>query len=214
MKPTLDELGLKYGTDKSSNGHNYLKYYDMFFSPIRGKDILLLEIGTWEGASLKMWDEYFYNRKLIVGADIDEKEQYRTPSIWTIECDQSKVDHLDNVGIIHGPFDIILDDGSHDADHQILTFETMFPYVKPNGFYVIEDTLCSYDKSRWVKNADVYDRIRQMVGEINLNGKISNYEINADKRKQVAKYDNVLNNFERQIEWMAVFCGTTVIKKM
>ena len=36
-------------------------------------------------------------------------------------------------------FDIILDDGSHIVEHMILSFNTLFKYVKPGGFYIIED---------------------------------------------------------------------------
>src|SRR5262249_35514622 len=35
--------------------------------------------------------------------------------------------------------DIIVDDGSHQADHMALTFERMFPALAPGGLYVIED---------------------------------------------------------------------------
>ena len=41
-------------------------------------------------------------------------------------------------------FDVIIDDGSHLNQHQIFTFETLYPFVKDGGVYVIEDVQTSY----------------------------------------------------------------------
>jgi len=68
--PTLDELGLKYRTDKSSGGHNYLTLYERYFAPIRSERVKILEIGVLNGASLAVWEEYFPNGT-IIGADIN-----------------------------------------------------------------------------------------------------------------------------------------------
>jgi len=35
--------------------------------------------------------------------------------------------------------DIVIDDGGHQAEHQIVTFEEMFPHLSPGGVYVCED---------------------------------------------------------------------------
>jgi hypothetical protein len=41
---------------------------------------------------------------------------------------------------IPGPFDIIIDDGSHDSNHQIDSFMRLFRYgLSANGLYIIED---------------------------------------------------------------------------
>jgi demethylmacrocin O-methyltransferase len=43
-----------------------------------------------------------------------------------------------------GGFDVVIDDGSHMAEHMRRTFDIMFPHVNDNGWYIIEDTQCSY----------------------------------------------------------------------
>jgi hypothetical protein len=35
--------------------------------------------------------------------------------------------------------DIIIDDGSHRPDHQLISLVTLFPYLAADGIYVIED---------------------------------------------------------------------------
>lgn len=211
---SLDEIAIKHITDKSSNGHSYCQYYDFLLEHLRYKPINLLEIGIDKGASLLMWKDYFPHG-IIHGIDIRGGYEYleELGGIKTHIVDQSKRGELVLFAEQYpNYFDIIVCDGSHMADHDILTFETLFPYLKSGGYYVLEDTLCSYDKARWGANADVYDRIRQMVGEVSMNGKMSNSHICANKKAEAKKYD--LNYFEANIEWIFVSAGTTIIKKI
>jgi len=210
---TLHEIATACGTDKGPLGHNYTPYYDMFFAPLRDKPITLFEIGVWEGASLKMWEEYFHNAE-IVGADLHNKTIYETDRIKTIIMDQSSENHLFSAQFAYAnSTDIIIDDGSHKAEDQILSFETLFPDLRPGGMYCVEDTLCSYDKERWGKTASFIDYISKLTGDVNMNGKMSNLEICANKKQQVHKYE-ALNTFERNIEWVFVSCGLCIVKKL
>lgn len=54
---------------------------------------------------------------------------------------------MTTIGERYGPFDVIVDDGSHQASHIITTFETMFPYVTAGGMYVMEDLHTQYTKA-------------------------------------------------------------------
>ena len=38
-----------------------------------------------------------------------------------------------------GPYDLIVDDASHKAKHQVIGFDLYWPLVKPGGWYVVED---------------------------------------------------------------------------
>lgn len=40
---------------------------------------------------------------------------------------------------INNTLDIIIDDGSHNENHQVFSFMTLEKYLSPNGIYVIED---------------------------------------------------------------------------
>jgi len=44
----------------------------------------------------------------------------------------------------HGPFDIVIDDGSHLMEHQIATFKMIYPHVADAGLYICEDAFTSY----------------------------------------------------------------------
>jgi cephalosporin hydroxylase len=45
---------------------------------------------------------------------------------------------------MHGPFDIVIDDGSHVFEHQIASFEALFPLASSTAVYIVEDVHTSY----------------------------------------------------------------------
>jgi hypothetical protein len=143
----LYELGIKYGTDKVFH-HEYHDIYDFFLKQFYQSSGAILEIGIFEGNSLNMWLELFPNAH-IYGIDIDKSYMGERYSI--IKGDQSKLDDLNNVKSIisqnKGIF-FINDDGSHIPEHQLLTFNTLFPTLEEGGVYIIEDIETSY----WTKN--------------------------------------------------------------
>jgi hypothetical protein len=213
---SLDELFLFFGADKASNCHDYSKYYEMFFRPIKDEKVKLLEIGIFGGASLRAWREYFPNGE-ISGIDLRGNYEYLIEEGCkaTYIVDQSSREQVEKFNDEHNQeYSIIIDDGSHEATDQIQTFEILFKGLQPGGYYVIEDLLTSNDKSRWGRNANTYDRIRQMVGEVSMNAKGSNDCLCSNKVGEVHKYLQSLNYFEANIEWFFLSCGLLIIKKM
>ncbi len=206
---TIDELFLKYGTDKSSKGHNYSPHYDLMLAPYKDLPINLLEIGAWEGASAKAFKEYF-PKGTIFSADILYKPQYNEDRIFMVEADQSNPEDLNRLAQMQ--YDIICDDGSHEGAHQLLSFKHLFPALKPGGLYIIEDILCSYD-GRWNNPTNIMDAIRGMVGEVQMNGKVPGSHLCANKPEQVRLYGGQ-SYWEDHIEFVMVAMGICFIKKM
>lgn len=140
----LDEIGLRFGTDKASPHHDYLRIYEALFAPLRDKPLKILEIGVLNGASLRTWEAYFPNAR-IVGADIDPlARRFRSARIDVEYMDQSNLEDLARVAAKHQPFDIIIEDGSHLWDHQILSLRALFPFLRSGGFYIVEDLQTNY----------------------------------------------------------------------
>lgn len=142
---SLDAIGLRHGTDKASTHHDYLVFYDRFLRDRReNADLKLLEIGVYQGSSLRMWEEYFH-RGRVVGIDIEPDTLRYASERATVELvDQSDVVQLVDLGVRHGPFDVVVDDGSHLWNHQITALNALFPFVKPGGLYIMEDLDTSY----------------------------------------------------------------------
>lgn len=145
----LEKLAVAFGTDKHGS-HFYAQHYKAHFSKFRKKEIVLIEIGVGGysnplagGESLRMWKAFFPNAT-IYGIDIYDKSYSDEPRIKTFQGSQIDFEFLANVIAETGPPDIIIDDGSHINDHVIKTFHFMFPKLKENGVYVIEDLQTSY----------------------------------------------------------------------
>ena len=145
----LQEIGLKTGTDKSIhtyNGKSYLDIYEKHFVNIKEKVKTFVEIGVFNGKSLKMWKEYFPNAQ-IYGIDIDPRcKQFEEERIKILIGDQNDDEFLLNLKSEIGPIDILLDDGSHITSHQIKTFEILIDNLNSGGFYAIEDLRNSYEE--------------------------------------------------------------------
>ena len=210
MEQTLDQIFIKHETDKSSKSHNYSPYYEMFFAPYRNEPITLLEIGVYAGASMNAWKEYFPKAN-IYGADISYHPELNQERVFMLEADQNKVEDMQRLGALNA--DIVVEDAAHTSKLQISSFETIFPMLKSGALYVIEDLLCSYD-SRWNEGANVMDRIRQMVGEVQMNGHVDTNRLCSNKRENLERYPDKGSVFDRQIEWFFLASGIIFIKKI
>jgi len=144
----LMNLARIYKTDKWR--HLYPPIYEQWFGHLRTKDVRLLEIGVggygrvWKGGeSLRMWKKFFPHGK-ITGIDIFDKSIFQESRIRIYQGDQSDKQFLHDISRKEGPFDIVVDDGSHLQSHIITSFEALFPLMPAGGTYVIEDTQTSY----------------------------------------------------------------------
>ncbi|MDB5403517.1 MAG: hypothetical protein JWQ55_5535 [Rhodopila sp.] len=138
MENSLDAYGILNGTDKSSLNHDYLRHYERILEPFRSEPITLLEIGIFHGASLNMWSSYL-EKALVVGVDIrPECAQYAGGRREVEIGSQADKEYLADLGRRRQPH-VIVDDGSHQADHVILTFRTLYPHLRPGGIYIVED---------------------------------------------------------------------------
>jgi hypothetical protein len=149
-RPTLDELAIRHGTDKSSQLNAFTEKYAPYLEPRRDEDLTLLEIGIHRGASLRMWHDYF-PRALVIGLDIVAAApslEDLAPAVRTARADQSDPAQLRQLGEAllaeRGGLDLVIDDGSHLCSHQIVSFKSLFPFVKPGGIYFVEDVTTSY----------------------------------------------------------------------
>ena len=153
----LDFISKKYNLDKNiaSGCHNYIPGYTSLFQYIRYNVRNMLEIGIGSieneqmthvvnlgyktGNSLKCWSEYFLNSK-IYGIDIYHHSELNTNKITTFVADQSNGWELQKViNNINCELDVIIDDGSHNGEHQVFSFIFLNKFLSKNGIYIIED---------------------------------------------------------------------------
>ena len=181
----LNSLAKIYKTDKYS--HAYPPVYQQWFEHLRMKPVRLLEIGVGGyaithagGASLRMWKKYFPYGK-ITGIDIYDKTDFEEERIRIYQGDQTDKQFLSDISDKEGPFDIIIDDGSHLQSHIITSFEALFPLMPTGGIYVIEDTQTSY----WLK----YEGSTREMDTVNSAMNYFIQRIHAVNRKEWKKED-------------------------
>jgi demethylmacrocin O-methyltransferase len=145
----LGALSVAYGSDKWASFHWYTAHYQKEFAAYRDQPVRLLEIGIGGfdgelgGPSLKMWKQFFH-RGAIFGLDLFDKSALNQPRLTALVGDQGNAEALVAIAEEHGPFDIVIDDGSHENEHVRTSFDALFPYVRSGGLYVIEDLQTSY----------------------------------------------------------------------
>jgi hypothetical protein len=147
--PSLRQLAIAHGTDKEG-AHHYTAHYERHLGHLRDRPITLLEIGIGGyddpasgGGSLRMWKAYF-PRARIIGVDLHDKHLLAEDRIEIVQGDQGDPAFLEHLGATRGPFDVVIDDGSHINAHVIATFTALFPHMAPDGIYAIEDLQTSY----------------------------------------------------------------------
>ncbi len=130
----------QYKTDKFESGlmHEYINV----LQGLRYQPIKLLEIGVAEGGSVNYFSDYFQHPDAeIIG--MDYQKPLHNPgfreNINFIVGDQNDPVRLNEIGTKHGPFDIIIDDGAHTLKETRHTYDCLFQYVKPGGYFIVED---------------------------------------------------------------------------
>ncbi|MEZ5346340.1 MAG: glycosyltransferase [Pyrinomonadaceae bacterium] len=124
---------------------HYLEIYDRHFSRFRNKEINVLEIGVYYGGSLQMWKEYFGPKANIYGIDINpECKNYEEENVRVMIGSQADPEFLLKITETIPKVDILIDDGGHLMNEQIITFEELFDHIQPDGVYLCEDLHTSY----------------------------------------------------------------------
>lgn len=137
---SLNEIGIKYNTDKSSEHHDYCKVYEQYLTPIRNASFTLLElgIGGYEfpekgGNSARMWREWLPNARIITTDN--RPKSFTIPGVEILQLSQTET---------FIPADVIIDDASHHNELTIESFKNLWPLLSKGGLYFIEDVHTSY----------------------------------------------------------------------
>jgi hypothetical protein len=146
----LNTLAARFDSDKWGLWHWFTPHYETHFRRLRDEPVRILEIGIGGydnpdagGGSLKIWRDYF-RRGHVFGLDVFAKHGLDEDRITTIQGSQNDPDFLRALAARHGPFDIVIDDGSHVNEHVLTSFHALFPHVRTGGFYVVEDLWTAY----------------------------------------------------------------------
>lgn len=176
----MDKLAEDYGTDKGGRKrhsafdwepHNYSQLYSMLYEHRREAVMCVFECGIGtrnqdvygnmgpranEGASLKVWRDYFPNAE-VIGVDIDEKCLFTDERIATFQLDQTNLSAIRKLErTLNRDFDLVVDDGLHLFEAGVTLFSGLRHRLRKGAYYVVEDVhakdLLKYQE--WYEKSD------------------------------------------------------------
>jgi hypothetical protein len=206
---TLDTLALRHGVDKSSHVHDYVRAYERHLGGWRHAPLALLEIGIGDGASLRMWRDYFPFAK-IYGLDVKEC-RVAGEGIRTFQGHQADDNVLERMLGVTDRLAVIIDDGSHLWADQIASFKKLFPHLTGEGYYVIEDLHTSYWDAYKSGDQPTLSFLRNLVDDLNLHGRSGYGKLWNDPEYHSLRLG--LNVYERMIESITFYKSIAFVQK-
>ena len=180
----VEKLMFRSGSTKGTAGGKGAHYHNLYAeisAPYRHVNGLkVCEIGVDTGGSMNFWLHLFPDAASVDGLRYGRSDADLLPcqassscnKLKIVDADQSRLSSLEyfvkeTLGSLARPsllsdekgwentgWDFIVDDGSHVPTHMLLTFQTLWPYLRPGGVYVFQDVGFSYTDS---PTAAVYD---------------------------------------------------------
>lgn len=157
---TLSQIFDKYRVNEEAGHadkgsiHSYIEPYEQLLATYRN-GCTILEVGIAQGWSVKMWNDYFHNSRIIgndisIVFDVNETKPVNNNTIEYIQHDATKQSFLETIS--NTTFDIIIDDGSHMEQDQFDTFNMLKHRMNKGGLYIIEDILAlDMNKHKFLK---------------------------------------------------------------
>lgn len=142
---SLEQLFDKHGSDKANNGHGH-RYHEAYEQLVPKDTKMLVELGLgshigFDGSwgSPRAWLEWLNKGCTYVGFDIVEPPADIKKQMTFVHGDCGNKKDLERLAKVIDGCDVIIDDASHIAEHQRLSFEVLWPALKPGGCYIVED---------------------------------------------------------------------------
>ncbi len=150
---------------------HYLPIYERHLERFAGRSLILYEIGVSGGGSLQLWKKYFGPYASIVGIDIDPAcASMEERQISVRIGDQADTAFLADVVAEFGPPDVVIDDGSHMPGDLWASFAFLYPLMRRDGLYLVEDLHTAYWENfgGGLRRAGTFvERAKDLIDELN-----------------------------------------------
>lgn len=222
---TLREIANSIGgsDDERTKQLVYYDCYEPYFAPLSDQPVKVLELGVHMGNSLKVFSSYF-RHGTVVGIDVKDPavDFSRYPNAVFEIGDQREGDQLRAISSAHAPggWDIIIDDASHYGTWSFLSYEALYPRLKPAGLFVIEDWGCAYwddwpDGSRYQSMPPLVpkDHIPKRIPshDFGMVGFVKYLVDEITERRATTRNSPMI--YEKRFEWMHINDYFAILKK-
>lgn len=146
----------------------YFTVYDELLLEYRGREITFVEIGVLGGGSLFMWRDFFGPQARIIGIDLNPSaKKWEAEGFEIFIGSQSDPDFWRTFIEQVGPVDIVLDDGGHTYEQQIVTTEQMLENIRDGGKLIVEDTHTSYMERFGPRKYSFIEYTKMLIDAVN-----------------------------------------------
>jgi hypothetical protein len=179
---------------KCTKHTTYFHVYDELFGKYRGKKITFVEIGVLGGGSLFLWREFFGSKARIIGIDLNPiAKKWEEKGFEIFIGSQSDENFWKNFTDQVKEIDIVLDDGGHTYEQQIITTECLLPFVKDGGLLVVEDTHTSYMKKNFgFQKYSFIAYVKKLIDRINFRFGGFNSKITENRIWSIQVYESIV----------------------
>ena len=210
-KETLDELFHHYGSDKAnifkktnSQGHGFSKFYTQNLDKLKDKEIKILEVGSFAGASAAAFSKYFKNSSIYCFDVNISNFIFSSKSIHVYGLDINNIKKLKetlekiNIQTNSNYFDIIIDDGSHYLSDILFSLKNLFKYVRKGGLYIIEDFMHPnyYDYNKNIDHMLVDQLLKNLKDKKKFVSNIISQEDQIYLHNNIKKIENYKGNLK------------------
>ncbi len=148
--------------------HSYIDVYEELLAPYRKTAGRVLEIGLFDGHSMRMWEDYFSNAR-VCGVDCSDRPHGGMADLrpminekeWRKSEDRTYLYQAHDIRIFDatdrdrvffefnyaGKFDVIIDDAAHEIQQQLKLYDIFKDHISKGGIYIVED-IQDIDQSR------------------------------------------------------------------
>lgn len=125
---------------------NYFPIYEHLLASYVGREITLVEVGVLDAGSLFMWREYLGPEARIIGIDANpDANKWREYGFEVYVGDQGDPGFWKEIASHLGGIDVLIDDGAHTNQTQIITLIYGSLIVRDGGLLIVEDTHTSFN---------------------------------------------------------------------
>jgi hypothetical protein len=197
----------------TSGGHKWTQYFAVYrdvFGSLTSRPMRILEIGVLNGAGLRLWRRYFsHPDTVVVGIDIEPGcARFDSPSegIRVRIGSQADPKFLQQLIREFGPFDLIIDDGSHRSSHMIASFNCLFADgLKESGIYFVEDLHANYWPGWRDTRRSFLDVCKELVEHMHAHYRLGSPELflvaNASHQSMAALEVPIITTMIREIRF-------------
>ena len=124
--------------------HGFEDFYETYFNNRTFSNIA--EVGIFKGASIRWLLERFPSSNIYAADIVERGDEWPVDDRFKdYQLDQGNVEQLRNF-LTQAPYDLIIEDGSHHPDHQVLCLLEGIRVLEPQGIYILEDIHTSVDQ--------------------------------------------------------------------